>query len=272
MKKGAVIGIGIGCGVLLIGILACAGLFGGLAWFGFGMYKETTAAADSFLNQIGSGDIKGAYDSSAATLRQEQTLEQFTTTVKTLGLTEYQSAQWTGFNIVNDQGTLQGTMTTKTGTTVPLTVTMIKEGGTWRISGVSSSAKAGVELGADSKPLPSDDELKKLATKSLLDFNKSVQTNDFKPFYETLSELWKRQTTPEKLRDAFKQFVDKKVDIGLIAKSTPVFDKKPAVGADGILELNGYYPTKPFKVRFELKYTYEHPDWKLTGIHVKTEE
>ena len=272
MKKGTVIGIGIGCGVIAIGFLACAGLFGGLAWFGFGMYKETTAAADSFLGKIGADDIKGAYDSSSSTMRQEQTLEQFTANVKALGLTEYQSAKWTSFNVVNDQGTIEGTMTTKTGGAVPLKITLIKENGTWRVSGVSSTSKAGVELGGDSKPLPSDDELKKLATKGLLDFNKSVQTNDFKTFYETLSELWKRQTTPEKLHDAFKDFVDKKINIGLIAKSTPVFDKKPAIGADGILELDGYYPTKPFKVRFELKYTYEHPDWKLIGIHVKTEE
>jgi hypothetical protein len=186
-----------------------------------------------------------------------------------LGLTEYQSATWTKFNITNDQGTVEGTMTTKTGGTIPLKVTLIKESGTWRVSGVTSTA--GVAAPAESKPMPSDDDLKKLVTKSLLDFDKSVQTNDFTTFHATLSELWKRQTTPEKLQEAFKEFVEKKIGIAVIADSTPVFDKKPAIGANGILELDGYYPSMPFKVRFALEYTYEHPNWKLTAIRVKTE-
>jgi len=269
MKKG--VAIGIGCSVFLLIGLACAGLFGGLAWFGFGMYKETTKAADSFLAQVGSGDVKGAYDSSSATLRQQQTLEQFTSSVKSLGLTEYQSASWTSFNIVNDQGTVEGTMTTKTGGPIPLKVTMIKESGTWRVSGVTSTA-TGVNVPAEPKPLPSDDELKKLATTSLLDFNKSVQKKDFTNFYATLSELWKRQTTPDKLGEAFKDFVAKQINISSITDLTAVFEKKPAIGTDGTLELDGYYPTKPLKVRFALKYTYEHPNWKLMAIRVKTED
>lgn len=272
MKKG--MAIGIGCGVLFLIVLGCAGLFGGLAWLGIGMYKGTTRAADSFLNQLGSGDVNGAYQSGATDLRQQQTLEQFTINARQLQLTEYQSASWSNVNIVNNQGTVEGMMTTKSGGAVPLKVTLVKENGAWKVSAVSSTvaAAAGVGNPPDHKPMPSDADLQKLATRSLLDFNKGVQSKDFSLLYGTLSELWKRQTTPAKLEDVFKDFIDNRIDISKIANSTPVFEKKPAIIPDGVLELDGYYPTKPIQVRFSLKYTYEYPNWKLMGIRVKTEE
>ena len=270
MKKGTAIGLGIGCGVVVLGVIGVIAACGGLAWFGFGMYKDTTKAADEFLTKLGNGDIKGAYDSGSTTLRQQQTLEKFTASVKELGLTDYQSATWTSFNINNDQGSVAGTMTTKAGGSVPLKVSLIKESGTWRVSGVTLTAKAGVHV-EEPKPMPTDDQLKEMAKTSLLDFNKSVKSKDFATFYATLSELWKGQTSPEKLKEAFKAFVDKHIDISSIAKSSPVFDQKPEINKDGVLVLDGYYPTKPIKVRFNLKYTYEHPNWKLIGIHVQTD-
>lgn len=272
MNKGAAVGIGIGCVVLLLIGLVCAGLFGGLAWLGFDMYKDTTGAADAFLGKLGGGDIAGAYQSGATALQQQQTLEEFTAQAKALGLTEYQSAAWTGFNIVNDQGTVDGTMTTKTGGSVPIKVSLIKEGGTWKVSGVTSPV-AGVGAAQPAGgPLPSDAELQKLARTSLLDFNRSVQSGDFKAFYGTLADRWKRETTPQKLEEAFADFVEKKIDLAPIAKEKAAFTGEPAVGANGNLVLEGYYPTKPLKVTFTLKYTYEGQAWKLIGISVKTEE
>jgi hypothetical protein len=56
------------------------------------------------------------------------------------------------------------------------------------------------------------------------------------------------------------------------------------VSADGIMSVSGYYDTKPYMVRFGLKFIYEQPaavlrrpdraplegtrDWKLFGIDV----
>ena len=155
MKTGTAIGIG--CGVVALLGLGCLGLFGGLAWMGIGMYKDTTGAADSFLARIGSGDIPGAYQSGSSALKQQQTLEQFTASVKALGLTEYQSATWSGFNIVNDQATIDGSMTTKKGGSVVLKVTMAKEDGTWRVSGVTAPA-GGVIAPKDEKGPPVDEK------------------------------------------------------------------------------------------------------------------
>jgi hypothetical protein len=51
----------------------------------------------------------------------------------------------------------------------------------------------------------------------------------------------------------------------------PVFNHPAAIDADGVLLVQGYYPTKPNRVVFQLKYLNEG-DWKLVGIDVKLKE
>lgn len=137
-NKGVAIGLGIGCGVVALAVLICVGAFGGLAYFGFNMYKDITGNVDSFLTKIANNDFQGAYQDGSSTLQQKQTLEQFTASAKTLGLTEYQSGAWTQFNIVNETGSISGTMTTKKGGSVALKVDLVKEGGAWKVAGITS--------------------------------------------------------------------------------------------------------------------------------------
>ena len=70
---------------------------------------------------------------------------------------------------------------------------------------------------ADPK-IPSEVELKAMTLESLLDFNKSVQADDFEILYDSISKLWQDQTSPEKLKALFQTFVDKKIDISPIKK------------------------------------------------------
>ena len=49
---------------------------------------------------------------------------------------------------------------------------------------------------------------------------------------------------------------------------SPKFDVEPTVNEDGILVLEGHYPTKPSRLMFKLSYIYEGVDWKLVGTNV----
>ena len=54
-------------------------------------------------------------------------------------------------------------------------------------------------------------ELKKLTDATLLSFNGAVQSQDFTAFYESTAKLWQKETSPDKLKAAFKSFIDKKI-------------------------------------------------------------
>jgi hypothetical protein len=97
-----------------------------------------------------------------------------------------------------------------------------------------------------------------------------VQEKSFAKFHEErLSPQFRKQFPLEKFTATFQVFIDKGYDISNIAKSEPVFDIPPAIDSDGLLVLNGHYPTRPNKVTFKLTYVYESSAWKLMGINVR---
>lgn len=149
---------------------------------------------------------------------------------------------------------------------VTFKLTYIQESSAWKLMGINVQAIPFVE---NTGKVPSDKELKALALDSLLSFNDALQTKSFEKFYNKIAKLWQKEVTPDKLLQIFQSFIDKEIDIAPIAKLTPTFAKAPAVNDDGLLVIQGSYPTQPSKVSFELKYVYEDSSWALFGIDVQ---
>ena len=121
--------------------------------------------------------------------------------------------------------------------------------------------------------IPRDDELQDMVKTTLLDFNDAVTSADFTTFYGTISKLWQRQTSPAKLEDTFKVFIDGKNNFSAIRSKEAEFSSNPKVDdSKGFKELvlEGKYDTSPLPTKFTLKYTPESKNWKLTGIIVDT--
>ena len=121
--------------------------------------------------------------------------------------------------------------------------------------------------------IPRDDELQEMVKTTLLDFNGAVKSGDFTTFYGNISKLWQRQTSPVKLEDTFKVFIDGKNDFSAIRSKQAEFSSNPKVDdSKGFKELvlEGKYDTSPLPTKFTLKYTPESKNWKLTGIIVDT--
>jgi hypothetical protein len=121
-----------------------------------------------------------------------------------------------------------------------------------------------------SAEVPEKSEIKKLTTESMTSFGEALKQKDFTNFYENIAEIWKKQTTPEKLLAAFESMTGPNFDIlGIVEEMKPTFEPAAEVNSDGVLIIKGYYPTKPNRVFFELKYLGEDEEWKLVGINVK---
>jgi len=139
----------------------------------------------------------------------------------------------------------------------------------WKLLGINVRAVPAVE---NTGEIPSEKEVKALVLESLLAFNTSVQAKSFTSFYRHIAELWRKETTAEKLQKIFQLFIDQELNLGPIDTMEPTFDAKPAINSDGFLVVKGSYPTKPRKVAFEVKYVYEETEWKLVGINVRLKE
>jgi len=266
MKKVFIIVVAILGGFAVLGV----GIIGLVFWFTGGVVE----ASDEFLALIAKEQIEEAYQSTAAGFRSQQDGTTFAATVKEIGLTRYQSASWTNRQIQNDRATLEGSVTTLDGGTIPLTIELVSEGDEWRVLSLTAPSAGAAIAGADrgTAPVaPDDNVVRQLVNGTMRSFSQALERNDFGPFYQTISDKWKGQITREGMGSAFQPLIEQKTNFGNIQSLDPTFVAPPAIDQDGLLVATGSYPTEPDRARFELTYIYEAPTWKLFGIHVVPE-
>lgn len=127
----------------------------------------------------------------------------------------------------------------------------------------------------DAKPeIPSKDKLQTLVKTSFLEFGDAIQSEDFTDFHKKVAKPWRETSTPEKLNEAFKVFMEKKSTYDFKRVLMPLdatFSPEPRLEKVSDLDamiVRGSYDTKPI-TNFEFKYTMDDGAWKLIGVNVQ---
>jgi hypothetical protein len=259
--------------VAVIGGLAVLGgvIVGGVFWLTGGAVE----AGEQFLTLISEERMQEAYAETAAAFQSQQDVASFTAIVTEIGLTDYESASWTNRQIQNNRATLEGSVTTVDGGTIPLTIELVSENDEWKVLGLTAPMAGAAIAGAAREPgapmAPDGDAVRELVNDTMRSFSDSLQRHDFAPFYETISDRWQAQISADELGRVFQPLVEQGTDFGNIQRLDPTFDEPAAIDQDGLLVASGFYPSEPNQARFEVSYIYEDPNWKLFGIHIAPE-
>src|SRR5262245_35201863 len=157
----ALLGVGLGIGLLVA-------VVGGL----FALTKPVVDASELFLARLGRGEVAEAYASTSDTLRATQDEATFAAAVRRLSLTEFASASWHNRQIENRTALAEGTVTTRSGLTRPVTVRLVRDGGRWAVGGLRVG---GIELTAAPPPVPPGAELERMVAETLSAFDRAVR-------------------------------------------------------------------------------------------------
>ena len=245
--------------VVLIIIIVAAVLY---------MTSGIADTADKFFREIQKGNIETAYNLYLSEeFRQNTSLEDFTAFLEQSALKNFADAEWASRSISGDEGELAGSVRTGDGGTVPLEISLVKEDGGWKIISIYKPA-AGLLDDSGSGVMPPDDRLKNMASDAVYRLGLAINKSDFKDFHKSLSALFRSQTSPEALQNAFQSFIDQGIDLTVLKETGPVFNESPFFNDDGILILKGYFPAEPPVTYFETKFIFEHPRWELFGINI----
>jgi len=128
---------------------------------------------------------------------------------------------------------------------------------------------------ATTPSVPSMAELENLTYKSLTNFGNAVMMGDFTLFHSRLAPEFQRDFTPEKLKAAFAEFVERKVDVGMLVQNSPITFSTPAsIDGNGILKTQGTIASKiaPVTVLFSLDYVFRDNEWKLIGLDIRAKD
>jgi len=111
--------------------------------------------------------------------------------------------------------------------------------------------------------------LEALVKSSLMSLNDANLTGDYRVFHARLSEPFRKQYTPDRLKATFKEFNEKNVDIDIVTAMAPTYEQPPYIDSEGKLILRGFFPTEPSRVSFEMDFVSGEGEWKLIRINVK---
>jgi hypothetical protein len=135
-----------------------------------------------------------------------------------------------------------------------------KEESGWKLVGIE------VNVSPSQPTVPSEETVKEMVNATMLDLAIAIKAKDFKGFYKKIASLWKEQTTPEALAENFRSFTDQNLDLTVLQALEPIFSKTPALDENDWLMVEGYYPSKPSRTYFTMKYLNEEGLWKLTAV------
>jgi hypothetical protein len=244
---------------------------------------DPLTTAKLFFQQIGAGQTDDAYRSAAFGFQAQRTSTAFVAAARDMGLTDYVSGEWGQPERDGHSAKVSVTVKTRSGAQIPLIVTLVDENGAWRVFSLHSppSAQTGISENRFSlvgkvpniadevvKPLPPEQDVRRLVRENLLRFNEAISSKSFDDFYNSVSAKWQDQLTKGQLQREFQPFIDHKIDISAVGKAEPVFDPAPAINSEGLLVVSGYVPMPAYRVVFTMRFFYELPEWKLFGLDV----
>lgn len=245
--------------------------------------SDPAEAAESFFALLSKGQTREAYDRATFAFQTQQSFANFEATVRDLELGGAVPPAWKWRVKKSDEASLDGEITTKGGKKISIAVTLIPESREWKIyalhtQGVGDATptanrftlmgKGAAFSAADTREPPPIGEITTLVRESLVKFDEALRRKDFGDFYKYVAATWQAQLSEVRLRRAFQPFLDGNIRLEGLEKTEPVFAAPPAIDLEGLLVVRGYFPLKPYRAVFSLKYVYELPRWKLFGIDV----
>lgn len=242
-----------------------------------------TETADEFFIHVKTKHYNDAYNMLSEDFKQSTSEEKFKNFLIQNALVNYKESSWSSRSFENNMGKLEGTITTVTGGSIPLTINFIKDDNGWKIYSIFKPA-TGLQTDSESKKAtpttpaekpapvvltaPGKETLIPLIHESTMVFAHSVNEKSMSKLYNHISNFWQVRTTVESLDKSFDPFYKAGIDLTVLKDITPVLDKEPEITKDGEMIIKGHYPTSPSMVYFENIYLKENGAWKMSGINI----
>ena len=223
--------------------------------------------ADSFFRAAAAGDLDGAKKHLAEGFKSSTSDADLKAFLEGAGLLDYRESEWGGRSVDTSSGKLTGRVLTESGGSIPLTVTFVREDGEWKIYHIQRE-EAGLETAyAEEVRLPSRAEASQLVKATTQEFALGVNARDLSPLRTLASQQFQQQVSLEQLHENFAPFLTQDIDLTVLQDYKPMFTTDPGLSAEGVLRLEGYFPTTPSRAYFKYSYVSRDGDWQLLGIN-----
>lgn len=227
--------------------------------------------ADKFFTAVKNNNMQQAYSYTSDGFKKVTTQNALQEFLHNNGFDAYHEASWNSRNVSNNTGKLIGAIKTTDGKELPLSIDFIKSQNEWKINAINkppSGIQTPKNTPSQTAQMPDEKYLVSLTRATMDSFAKSISENDMRHLRDESSSLFKKQVSLKEFNDGYQSFFKFEDKLMILNKLSPQFTQKALINEDGILIIQGQYPTTPKPFVFDSKYVYEGYGWKLLGLNV----
>jgi hypothetical protein len=224
-----------------------------------------SGAADPFLQALERRDFVAAAAQRTQRFQEAVPHDAFERFLKDSKVGMYAGGSWSGWQIQDGVGTVDGSITTATGEVLPLRLSFLKEDGGWKVDAIQP-LREGADDAARTTPTPI--QAVALVRDATLLFAQGVAARDFTALREASAPEFQATATVADLDAQFQGFVDAGIDLRALEGVPPNLSADPGVDGNGVLRLVGYYAADGLKLDFDYKFVYRYTGWRLIGMQM----
>jgi hypothetical protein len=118
--------------------------------------------------------------------------------------------------------------------------------------------------------VPSPEVLLIMVRSALSALDQANKTNNYSVLYALGSPVF-QQNSPQQLSDQFINIRNANVDLQPALVLTPQITQPPGFTPEGLLVLNGLFPSQPLQIKFVVAYQPVGPVWRLAAVNLSLE-
>ena len=221
-------------------------------------------AANTFVKLIQKNDIEQAYKLLSPAMKATASNEELVHFVERNHLANATLEDWKSLNKNAAREVLTTEVTTSESIAKPVVAVFSQSEQGWNLDAMLFPQEP--EADKLKSITPNMLRMLELVSNSVQDFAISLKAGDMQHFHSAISKLWRDQSTPEQLLEAFQGFFDAGLDLTVLSDVTPVINGIPEQDDKGVITVSGFFPTRPSKLSFEQRFIWEGLNWKLVGF------
>lgn len=231
--------------------------------------SDLTQTVDDFFNAVKNNNYTRAEHYLSGNFKSTTTVEQLKRAFPHSRFKYYSGCSFKNREVdASGTGTLKGSIKFSDGSIMPIKIELIKENDEWKINHISLP-RAGLTTGTAVKNTMGQHIT--MVHKTIVELVNAILSRDYSKFYSETSTEFKQSVSKDKIKRVFGKFSSVNINWKDIGNMSPVITFQK-VKNNGILEIKGYYPTKPEHLGFRLEYVKNNGQYKIFGIFIKLEK
>ena len=121
---------------------------------------------------------------------------------------------------------------------------------------------------AQAAAVPDPYQLSMMIYGALTALDQANATGNYTVLRALAAPAFQSLNSPDALADVFAKYRRAHVTLAPVVLFQPTLTADPKVGADGLLRLKGYFPTKPLRIGFELTFQNVEGAWRMIAMSI----